>query len=288
MFLPARTRSLVRRRPYNPLPGFGITTGYTLTYLALVVLIPLSALLVQTAGIGWPAFWSTVTDPRVVSAGRLTFGLAATAAIVNAVLGSILAWTLVRYTFPGKSILDAMVDLPFALPTAVTGIALTTVYSRNGILGQWFYHAGIETAYSPLGIAIALVFIGFPFVVRTVQPVMIDLERGQEEAAASLGARRFQIIRRIILPDVLPAIISGFTLAFARGIGEYGSVVFISGNMPMRTEIVPLLIVTKLEQYDFQGAAALGTVMLVISFVLLLVINFTQWLSRRHIGRVRP
>jgi len=271
---------IVKRR--SILPGFGPALGFTLLYLSLIVLIPLSAAFFKTAALGWEGFWRTATEPRVMASYRLTFGAAFAGAAINAVFGFLVAWVLVRYTFPGKRLVDALVDLPFALPTAVAGIALTTVYSSRGWFGAPLDAIGIKAAYSPLGVVIALTFIGLPFVVRTVQPVLEDLESEVEEAAASLGASRPQTFARVIFPVVLPALLTGFALAFARAIGEYGSVIFISGNMPMRTEITPLLIVTKLEQYDYAGATAIAVVMLVVSFVLLLVINALQWWSGKN------
>ena len=265
------------------LPGFRLTLGYTVLYLSLIVLIPLSALFVKTAGMGWEPFWNTVTSPRVVASYKLTFGASFVGALVNTVFGFIVAWTLVRYTFPGKRLVDAIVDLPFALPTAVSGIALTTIYAPNGWIGQWLEPLGIKAAYSPLGVMIALTFIGLPFVVRTVQPALHDLERDTEEAAASLGASSIQTMRRVIFPAIIPALLTGFAMAFARALGEYGSVVFISGNMPMRTEITSLLIIAKLEQYDYAGATAIATVTLIASLVILLGINLLQWWSsHRH------
>jgi len=263
------------------LPGFGLTMGYTLAYLSLIALIPLSTILLKTAGMGWERFWHVVLSPRVMAAYKLSIGASLIAALVNSVFGFIVAWTLSRYEFPGKSGLDALVDLPFALPTSVAGITLTAIYAQNGIIGRWFVPLGIKIAFAPLGIVVALTFIGLPFVVRTVQPVLQDLETELEEAAATLGASRLQTFRRVIGPAMLPAVITGFALAFARALGEYGSVVFISGNMPMKTEIVPLLIITKLEQYDYRGATAIAVVMLVSSFVLLLLINLLQKWSRR-------
>lgn len=255
--------------------------GFTLLYLSLIVLIPLSAAFIRTAELTWPEFWAIVTTPRVLASYRLTFGVSFAAALVNAVFGLLVAWVLVRYHFPGKKIVDALVDLPFALPTAVAGIALTALYSNNGWIGQHLEPLGIKVAFTPLGIFVALTFIGLPFVVRTVQPVLEDIEAELEEAAATLGANRWQIFTRIIFPVLFPALMTGFALAFARAIGEYGSVIFIAGNMPMISEITPLLIVTKLEQYDYAGATALSVVMLVISFILLLIINLLQWWSRR-------
>jgi sulfate transport system permease protein len=261
------------------IPGFGLTFGYTVFYLSLIVLVPLSALFFKTTNLGWAEFWRIVSDPRVVASYRLTFGASLTGALINAVFGFAVAWTLVRYTFPGKKIIDAMIDLPFALPTAVSGIALTAIYAPNGWIGQYLEPLGIKAAFSPLGVTIALTFIGLPFVVRTLQPALEDLDSAVEEAAASLGASRIQTFARIILPTVLPALLTGFALAFARALGEYGSVVFISGNMPMQTEITALLIITKLEQFDYPGATAIAMVMLVASFAILLFINLLQWWS---------
>ena len=264
------------------IPGFGITMGYTVTYLSLIVLVPLAALFLKSAGLGWADFWKAVSSPRVVASYKLTFGASLVAATLNAIFGFVVAWTLVRYRFPGKRLIDAMTDLPFALPTAVSGIALTAVYSSHGWFGQYLEPLGIKVAYTPLGITLALVFIGLPFVVRTLQPALADLERESEEAAASLGANRFQTFTRVILPTILPALLTGFALSLARAIGEYGSVVFISGNMPMRTEITSLLIISKLEQYDTAGAAAISVVMLIASFGLLLSINLLQHLAGRR------
>lgn len=273
-------------RSQSVLPGFGLTFGYTLLYLGLMVLIPLAALVARTLTMSWAEFWGTVTSPRVLASYRLTFGAAFLGALLNAVFGFVVAWTLVRHRFPGRRILDALVDLPFALPTAVSGIALTALYAKNGWIGRWLEPLGIQAAFSPLGVTIALTFIGLPFVVRTLQPALEDLEAEAEEAAASLGAGRWATFRRVLLPAVRPALLTGFALAFARALGEYGSVVFISGNMPMRTEITALLIVTKLEQYDYVGATAIATVMLVASFVLLMLINLLQWWAsaRRRMG----
>ncbi len=270
-----------RRSPkqYSVLPGFGLTMGYTLLYLGLIVLIPLAALFLKSSQLGWDDFLKAVGNPRVVASYKLTFGASFIAATVNAIFGFIVAWTLVRYQFPGKRLLDAMVDLPFALPTAVSGIALTAIYSENGWIGQYLEPLGIHAAFSPLGITIALTFIGLPFVVRTLQPAIEDLQRENEEAAASLGASRLQAMLRVILPAVMPALLTGFALSFARALGEYGSVVFISGNMPMRTEITSLLIISKLEQYDVAGATAIAVVMLLASFALLLAVNLLQWWS---------
>jgi len=264
------------------LPGFRITLGFTVFYLAVVVLIPLIGLPVRTASLGWDQFWSTVTEPRVVASYRLTLGTAFFAACVNAVFGLLAAWVLVRYSFPGRRIVDALVDLPFALPTAVAGITLTTLYAPKGLLGAPLQELGIKVAFTPLGIVVSLVFIGLPFVIRTLEPVIEDLSAEVEEAATSLGASRWHVVRRVILPYLYPAWLTGFALAFARAIGEYGSVVFISGNMPMKTEISALLIITKLEQYDYAGATAIAVVMLFLSFVLLLIINALQgWSARR-------
>ncbi len=266
---------------HSVLPGFNLALGFTLLYLCLIVLIPLSAAFIKTASLSWPQFWATVTTPRVVASYRLTFGASLAAALLNAVFGLLVAWVLVRYRFPGKQIIDALVDLPFALPTAVAGIALTALYAGNGWIGRWFEPFGIKIALTPLGVFVALTFIGLPFVVRTVQPVLEDVESELEEAA-TLGASRLQTFTRVIFPTVLPALVTGFALAFARAVGEYGSVIFIAGDMPMISEITPLLIITKLEQYDYVGATALAVVMLAISFVLLLVINGLQWWSRRR------
>jgi sulfate transport system permease protein len=264
------------------LPGFGLSLGFTVFYLSLIVLIPLSATFLKTSSLTWPQFWHVVTAPRALASYRLSFGASAIAAAINLMFGLIVAWVLVRYSFPGKRLFDSLVDLPFALPTAVAGIALTAIYSSNGWMGQFLQPLGIKAAYSRLGIVIALTFTGLPFVVRTVQPVLEDLDKEMEEAAASLGADRWQTITRVLLPAIMPAALTGLTMAFARAVGEYGSVVFISGNMPMRTEITPLLIITKLEQYDYAGATAIAVVMLVVSFVLLLAINLLQaWSGSR-------
>lgn len=268
-------------RQRSILPGFGLTMGYSILYLSLIVLIPLVAMFLSAASMSWSSFWGTVTSPRVLAAYKLSLGASLTGAAINAIFGLVVAWALVRYDFPGRRIVDAMIDLPFALPTAVAGIALTTLYAPTGWIGRLLEPLGIKVAFAPLGVVVALTFIGLPFVVRTVQPVLQDLDREVEEAAASLGANRLQIFRRVILPAVLPSLVTGFAMAFARALGEYGSVVFISGNMPMRTEIVPLLIVTKLGEYDYAGATAVATVMLVLSFVLLLVVNLLQkWTAR--------
>jgi sulfate/thiosulfate transport system permease protein len=267
---------------HSVLPGFNLALGFTLVYLSLIVLIPLSAAFIRTSALTWPEFWAMVTTPRVMASYRLTFGASFAAALVNAVFGLLVAWILVRYRFRGKKLVDALVDLPFALPTAVAGIVLTALYSGNGWIGQYFEPLGIKIAFTPIGIFIALTFIGLPFVVRTVQPVLEDIEWELEEAAATLGASRLQTFVKVIFPTIFPALTTGFALAFARAIGEYGSVIFIAGNMPMISEITPLLIVTKLEQYDYAGATALAVVMLVISFVMLLIINLLQWWSRRR------
>ena len=271
------------RQPRTVLPGFKLTLGYSVLYLSLVVLIPLSATFLKTATMGWPQFWHTVTAPRVMASYKLTFGMSFLAALVNAGFGLLVAWVLVRYPFPGRRLVDALVDLPFALPTAVAGIALTAVYATNGWIGHLLAKLGVKVAFTPLGVWVALTFIGLPFVVRTVQPVIEDLDIEIEEAAACLGADRWQIIRRVILPLIWPALLTGFALAFARALGEYGSVVFISGNMPMRTEISSLLIMTKLEQYDYPGATAIAVVLLVVSFVLLFLINWLQARSSRFV-----
>jgi len=267
---------------YSILPGFWPSFGLSMLYLSLVVLVPLSAIFLKTAALTWPRFWSAVTLPAVVASYRLTFGASLGAALVNAVFGFLVAWVLARYRFPGKRLVDALVDLPFALPTAVAGIALTSLYSENGWVGRRLAPWGIRVAFTPLGVLVALIFIGFPFVVRSVQPVLESADREIEEAAARLGASRWQVFSRVVFPIVRPALLTGFAMAFARALGEYGSVIFISGNMPMRTQITPLLIVAKLEQYDYAGAAALAVVMLAASFVLLLAINFLGAYSRRY------
>jgi sulfate transport system permease protein len=274
----------VRRASKKVLPGFGLTLGYTLFYLSIIVLIPLSALLFKTFSLSWDQFVTAVTSPRVMASYRLTFGASLIAALVNLVFGLLLAWVLVRYKFPGKKIVDALVDLPFALPTAVAGISLTAILAGNGWIGQYLEPLGIKLAFTPAGVVIALIFIGLPFVVRTVQPVLEDAEKELEEAATSLGATRLQIFTKVILPHITPALLTGFAMAFARAIGEYGSVIFIAGNMPMISEITPLIIIGKLEQYDYAGATAVAVVMLVISFVLLLVINALQAWQRRFAG----
>jgi len=276
---------LMKLKRSSVLPGFRLTLGFAVVYLSLIVLIPLSALFLRTATMGWSEFWQIVLDPRVVASYKLTFGTSLLAALVNAVLGFIVAWTLVRYQFPGKKLIDALVDLPFALPTAVSGIALTAIYAKNGWIGSWLEMVGIKAVYTPLGILIALTFIGLPFVVRTLQPALEELDAETEEAAASLGASRLQTFLRVILPAVLPALLTGFSLSFARALGEYGSVVFISGNMPMKTEITSLLIVSKLEQFNYAGATAIAVVMLLASFTIMLFVNGLQWYATRHYVR---
>lgn len=266
----------------NILPGFNLSLGFTIFYLSLIVLIPLSAAFIKTTELSLPEFWDVITAPRVVASYKLTFGASLIGALINAVFGLLTAWVLVRYQFPGKKLIDAIVDLPFALPTAVAGIALTAVYSSNGWIGSWLEPLGIKVAFTPIGVIVALTFIGLPFVVRTVQPVLEDLEAETEEAAASLGANRLQTFFKIIFPAIAPALLTGFALAFARAIGEYGSVIFIAGNMPMVSEITPLIIITKLEQYDYAGATAVAVVMLVISFLLLFAINGLQWWANRN------
>jgi sulfate transport system permease protein len=267
------------------LPGFGLSLGYTTFYLALIVLIPLSAVFLKAGTLSLEQFWAAVSAPRVVASYRLTFLASLLAAAINSVFGLMLAWAIVRYSFPGRRIVDSLIDLPFALPTAVAGIALTAIYAKNGWLGQYLEPIGIKVAFTPLGVLVALVFIGLPFVVRTVQPVLEDLDTEFEEAAASLGADRWQIFTRVVFPALAPALLTGFTLAFARAVGEYGSVIFIAGNMPMMSEITPLIIITKLEQYDYGGATAVASVLLVASFILLLLINILQaWTARRGRG----
>jgi len=268
----------------NVLPGFNLTLGYTLLYLSLIVLIPLSAAFIKTTELSFEEFWAVVTAPRVLASYKLTFGASLIGALINAVFGLLTAWVLVRYTFPGKKIIDALVDLPFALPTAVAGIALTAVYAGNGWIGSLLEPHGIKVAFTPIGVIIALTFIGLPFVVRTVQPVLEDLEAETEEAAASLGANRLQTFTKVILPTLWPALLTGFALAFARAIGEYGSVIFIAGNVPFVSEITPLIIITKLEQYEYASATAVAVVMLVISFLLLFAINGLQWWATRRNG----
>jgi sulfate transport system permease protein len=276
-----------RTKRQRVLPGFGLSLGFTLSYLSLIVLIPLSAVFFKSATLSPDAFWQAVTAPRVVASYKLSFGASLLAAGINVVFGLMLAWSLVRYNFPGRRFVDALIDLPFALPTAVAGIALTALYAQNGWLGQYLVPLGINFAFTPLGVLVALVFIGVPFVVRTVQPVLEDLDIEFEEAAASLGATRVQTFWRVVLPMLAPALLTGFALAFARAVGEYGSVIFIAGNLPMISEITPLIIITKLEQYDYPGATAVAAVMLVVSFVLLLIINLLQAWTARSSRKVR-
>ena len=267
-------------------PGFGLTLGFALFYFSLIVLIPLSGLFIKTSSLTWEQFWNTVTEPRALASYQLTFGASFLGALINGFFGSVVAWVLVRYRFPGRSIVDALVDLPFALPTAVAGITLTAIYSSNGWIGRYLEPLGLKVAFTPLGVLVALTFIGLPFVVRTVQPVLQDLDKEMEEAATTLGANRWQTFRAVIMPELWPALLTGVAMAFARSVGEYGSVIFIAGNMPLKSEITPLLIMTKLEQYDYAGATALGVVMLVASFLLALSVNFIQWWSSaRHIAR---
>ena len=275
----------MKLKRHSVLPGFGVTVGFSVLYLSLIVLIPLSALFLKSMSLSWSEFWAIVSNPRVVASYRVTFLTSLAAACINAVFGFIVAWTLVRYEFPGRRLIDGLVDLPFALPTAVSGIVLTAVYSPDGWIGRFLEPIGIKAVYTPLGITIALVFIGLPFIVRMLQPALEDLDPEIEEAAESLGANRIQTFTRVILPALLPPLMTGFALAFARSLGEYGSVIFISGNMPMQTEITSLLIVTKLEQYEYAGATAIAVVMLVASFVLLLSINGLQWWTARRYGR---
>lgn len=274
------SRALLRR--HSVLPGFDLALGFTLLYLSLVVLIPLAAAFLKAASMTWPAFWDAVSSPRVVASYRLTFGASLAAAVINAVFGLVIAWVLVRYDFPCKRLVDALVDLPFALPTAVAGITLTALYAENGLIGQWL---PFKVSFTPIGVFVALLFIGLPFVVRTLQPVLEDLSREYEEAAATLGADRWQTFRLVILPILLPALTTGFALAFARALGEYGSVIFIAGNLPMVSEITPLMIISKLEQYDVPGATAIAVVMLAMSFVMLLVINLLQAWTRKRQGQ---
>jgi sulfate transport system permease protein len=273
------------RAPGRVIPGFGLSLGFTIFYLALIVLIPLSAVFLKTFTMSWEAFWSAVSSDRVIASYKLSFGASLIAAALNVVFGGIVAWVLVRYKFPGKRFIDALVDLPFALPTAVAGITLTALYSNNGWIGKYLEQFGIKVAFTPLGVVVALTFIGLPFVVRTVQPVLEEAERELEEAAASLGASPLQTFFRVILPSIVPALLTGFALAFARATGEYGSVIFIAGNLPMVSEITPLFIITKLEQYDYAGATAIAVVMLVVSFILLLTINLLQAWTRRRAGK---
>ncbi|PZQ54394.1 MAG: sulfate ABC transporter permease subunit CysT [Novosphingobium pentaromativorans] len=282
--MPSMTTRKARWRAPSVLPGFGLTFGFSLAWLSLIVLIPLSTLFLKSAGMGWQAFVEVGFSERALTAYRLSFGTAIAAAFVNAVFGLLVAWVLVRYEFPGKRVISAMVDLPFALPTAVAGIALTALYAPSGWVGQYLDPLGIKVAFTPIGITVALVFIGLPFVVRSVEPVLADLGKDVEEAAATLGASRAQTFARVIFPAILPALFTGFALAFARGVGEYGSVIFISGNMPGRTEIAPLLIVTQLEQYNYNGATAIAMVMMLVSFAVLFTLNALQSIRRRRLG----
>jgi sulfate transport system permease protein len=277
--------NLILKQP-SVLPGFGLTLGFALFYFSLIVLIPLSGLFVKTSTLSWEQFWDIVTNRRAIASYQLTFGASLVGALINGFFGSIIAWVLVRYRFPGRSLVDALVDLPFALPTAVAGITLTAIYASNGWIGQYLEPLGIKVAFTPLGVLVALTFIGLPFVVRTVQPVLQDLDKEVEEAATTLGANRWQTFRAVIVPELWPALLTGIAMAFARAVGEYGSVIFIAGNMPLKSEITPLLIMTRLEQYDYSGATALGVVMLVTSFGLALIINLLQWWSSaRHMNQ---
>ena len=276
--------TLARNRLHSPLPGFGLSLGITIFWLSIIVLIPLAAVFAKSAAEGWDAFWAAAGSERALASYRLTFGAALLAAAVNCVFGLLVAWVLVRYHFPGKRLLGALVDLPFALPTAVAGIALTALYADSGIIGRIIEPMGLPIAYKPAGVVLALIFIGLPFVVRTVEPVLADASKETEEAALTLGAGRWQTFWRVILPTLTPALATGFALAFARGAGEYGSVIFIAGNMPFKSEIAPLLIVTQLEEYDYAGAAAIATVMLVVSFVMLLLLNLLQHWQQRRLG----
>ena len=278
MTLSQNTTTPTKRKKITVLPGFKLTLGYTVLYISILVLLPLSTLVWNTMQLSWADFWAVITDPRVVASYKVTFGTALIAAMINVIFGTMIAWVLVRYDFFGKKLIDGLVDLPFALPTAVAGIALTALYAPNGWIGQFL---SFQVAFTPLGIIVALTFIGLPFVVRTVQPVLENVGAESEEASASLGANRLQTFTKVIFPELIPAILTGFTLAFSRALGEYGSVVFIAGNMPMKTEITPLMIMTKLEQYDYAGATAIAVVMLVASFVILLVMNTIQWLVSR-------
>jgi sulfate transport system permease protein len=285
--VPAPTPAKKLRRAPRVLPGLGVSLGATVLYLSLLVVLPLAALVLKSSSMGWDAFWKLAGEERTLSALKLSFGASLAAAALNGVFGLLVAWVLVRYKFPGRAIFDALIDLPFALPTAVGGIALVTAYSENGVVGKYLGAWGIKAAYSPLGIVVALTFIGLPFVVRTVQPVLQELDGAYEEAAATLGAGRGAIIRRVLFPQLWPALLTGVALAFARAVGEYGSVVFISGNMPFKTEIAPLLIMTKLEQYDYNGAATIAVIMLALSFALLLFINALQWWSLKRFNLAR-
>ncbi len=273
-----------RIRQPSVIPGFGLTLGFTLTYFSLIILVPLLALVIRASGLGWGGFWAAATDARVLAALRTSFATALIAAAVNVVFGTLIAWVLVRYRFPGRRLFDAVVDLPFALPTAVAGIALTAIYAPNGVIGQLVAPLGWRIAYTPIGITIAMIFIGLPFVVRTIQPILEETSKEVEEASATLGANRFQTISRVLLPSLLPAILTGFALAFARAVGEYGSVIFIAGNIPFVSEIAPLLIVIRLEEFNYVGAAVIASVMLIISFIMLFIINLIQAWSRKRYG----
>ncbi|MDF2388898.1 sulfate ABC transporter permease subunit CysT [Nostoc ellipsosporum NOK] len=280
----APARAGWRFKQPSVIPGFGLTLGFSLAYLTIIILIPLSGPIWRAAALGWADFWAIASDRRTINALQISFGTAFVAAAINVVFGTLVAWVLVRYRFPGRRIVDAMVDLPFALPTAVAGIALTTLYAPNGWIGKLLMPLGLKVAYTPLGIVIALVFIGLPFVVRTVQPIMEEIDKEVEEAAATLGASRFQIITRVLFPGLAPAIITGFSLAFARGVGEYGSVIFIAGNLPYKSEIAPLLIVIRLEEYNYPAATAIAAIMLALSFLMLLIVNLVQTWSRKRYG----
>jgi sulfate transport system permease protein len=271
------------RKRKSVVPGFKLSFGFTLLYLSLIVLLPLMALIVKTAGLSWQGFWDTVTDAQVMASYRLSFGSALIAALVNVVFGLLMAWVLVRYDFPGRALVDGLIDLPFALPTAIAGLALTALYSQQGWIGRWLEPLGIQVAFTPLGVIVAMIFVGFPFVVRSVQPVLAELDKSLEEAASSLGASPLQNFLHVALPTVRPALLTGFAMAFARGIGEYGSVIFIAGNIPFVSEISPLLIVTKLEQFDYAGATAIALVLLLASFLMLLLINLIQYLAHPHL-----
>jgi sulfate/thiosulfate transport system permease protein len=286
MAVAATSVTLRSWRQPNVIPGFGLTFGFMMVYLSLIVLIPIALLILRTTALSWQEYWEVASSERVVAALRLSFGAALIAAAINTVFGAIVAWALVRYDFPGKRLFDAIVDLPFALPTAVAGITLTAIFAKNGWVGQFLEPLGIKVAYSAVGVVVALTFIGLPFVVRTLQPVILEIERETEEAAATLGASRSQAVFRVVLPTLLPALLTGFVLALARGIGEYGSVVFIAGNLPYRTEIAPLLIVIRLTEFDYSGATAIATIMLGIAFVMFLAINLIQIWARRRFGYV--
>lgn len=277
---------MIRLKERSVVPGFNLTMGFTLLYLTLIVLIPLSATFLKTSQMSWADFWTTITSERVLASYRISFVASFFAALVNMIFGLLVAWVLVRYEFFGKRLVDSLVDLPFALPTAVAGISLTAIYSQQGWVGRWLEPLGIKVAFTPIGVWVAMTFIGLPFVVRTLQPILEDMDKELEEAAATLGANRWQTFRRVILPMLFSPLLTGFALAFARAVGEYGSVVFISGNMPMRTEITPLLIITKLEQFDYTGATALAVTMLVVSFVILLFVNLLQWWTSRRYSTI--